>query len=157
METKIQSFQFSFLHRFCEIVHNARLFKMQLIESESCDTCFEKDTIIHRFLECPTITLFWENFEQWWNSLYPNNSVLLSAETILFGIYSTKSQYALNNCILQAKYFIHKQLCNKQQVTFRSFLSYLKFKISTELYILCSKGKYELFKKRWSVIFHSID
>ena len=47
IESKIQAFQFAMLHRF--VVHKARLFKMQLVDSELCDVCIEKDTILHIF------------------------------------------------------------------------------------------------------------
>ena len=154
IESKIQAFQFAMLHRF--VVHKARLFKMQLVDSELCDACLEKDTILHRFWECPNIRLFWNNFEEWWNSLYPSNRNLLSAKIIILGCYSTHCKYAFNNCILQAKHFIHKQLCNKRQVSFQSFLTYLKHKVSVEQHVLYSQGKYDLFEKRWFVIFSNI-
>ena len=123
MESKLQTFQFAILHKF--IVHKAKLFKMQLVDSESCDNCLEKDTIIHRFWECRDIKLFWNEMEEWWNTLYPNNTISLSAKIIILGFYWTKCKYSLNNCILQARYFIHKQLCNKQHASFDGFLSHI--------------------------------
>ena len=103
-ETRLQSFQFSLLHRF--VIHNALLFKYKLLEFEHCYFCDEKDTILHRFWTCNYVVVFWESFQRWWNSCNPNNHVNLSYFHVMFG-YTNGKNYALNNSILQAKFFIH--------------------------------------------------
>ena len=80
----------------------------------------------------------------------------MSEETVLFGFYLHQNRYTLNNCILQAKYFIHKEMCKKNEVSFTIFLAFLKYKISVEQHILYSQAKQVLFDNRWSDILHKI-
>ena len=80
---------------------------MGLVDSELCDNCTLKDTISHRFWQCTNIRSFWAHFEDWWNVLFPTEIIQMSEETVLFGFYLHQNRYTVNNCILQAKYFIH--------------------------------------------------
>ncbi len=52
IESKLQAFQFSVLHRFSP--YKKKLFLMNLVESETCDYCEATETITHIFVECPT-------------------------------------------------------------------------------------------------------
>ena len=69
LESKLQVFRLSVLHQF--VPHNSRLFKMNLVQSESCDYCAYLDTIIDRFGECENIQSFWTQFQTWWKNCYP--------------------------------------------------------------------------------------
>ena len=85
MESKLQAFQFSIQHRF--VVHNARLYKMGLVDSESCNLCARKDTIIHRYWDCRYVSVFWSYFEDWYNKYSPKETVSLSLKKVIFGFY----------------------------------------------------------------------
>ena len=150
METRLQSFQFSLLHRF--VVHKSRLKNMGLVNSEVCDYCLATDSIIHRFVECDQVKIFWINFQDWWNTIHTTSIITLSSSDIIFGLYKRKKLYALNNCILQAKYFIHVQACKQNAILLINFLSYLKYKIQVERQVLYNQSKQELFTKHWGCI-----
>ena len=150
MESKLQAFQFSILHRF--VVHNSRLYRMGLVDSELCNLCAAKDTIIHRYWECRYVNTFWSYFEDWYNKYSPRETISLSLKDVIFGFFHKQSCYTLNNCLLTAKYYIHKELCKKENISFAGYLNYLKYKISVEQHILNSQGKQHIFEKRWSTI-----
>jgi hypothetical protein len=104
-ETKLQAFQFSVLYRF--VPYKEKLYLLDLVESPICDYCTESDSIIHRFVGCQQIRVFWSDFVRWWETA-TGLSLNLTAEIILLGNYKSTS-YSQNSCILLAKYFIHLQ------------------------------------------------
>ena len=144
-ETKIQSFQYSILYRF--VPYKKRLRMMQLVDSDLCDYCTGVDTIIHRFVTCPIIKQFWSDFSNWWKICGPNG-IGPSGKDVILGLY-VQSNYALNNCILVAKHFIHKIKCNKGLIYFRIFIGQLKQHIAIEEYTLLKNKNEHIFKERW--------
>ena len=98
------------------------------------------------------------SFQNWWNNCNVNdrNKIALSPVKIIFGYYESPSKYTINNCLLQAKYYIHKELCKNQNITFAGYLNYLKYKIEVEQHILNTQGKQGIFRKRWSDILSAL-
>jgi hypothetical protein len=141
MESKLQAFQYSILHRY--VPHKSLLFRQKLVDDDRCDSCAETDTLIHRFCECTPVQTFWSDLEQWWNEIQPHLSINLTAERILFGVYglSQNNLYALNNRILNAKLFIHKVVCCDKEIQFSIFKRFLKSKIHVEKEIYNNNGK----------------
>ena len=123
MESKLQAFQFSVLHRF--VPHNSRLFKMRLTDSECCNLCSFKDTILHRFWECSYVSVFWAYYQDWYNKYNSQDMIALSAKDVLFGFFKEQSKYTKNCCLLLAKYYIHKELCKKKNI-FHRLLKFLE-------------------------------
>ena len=150
IETRLQAFQFSLLHRF--VVHNSRLKTMGLTESDLCNYCPSVDTIIHRFVECDQSKTFWSRFQDWWNGIYTGENIVLSSSDIIFGLYKSKHMYALNNCILQGKYYIHARACQEFNLQFTNFLPYLTHKVKTERQVRYNQSKQNLFTKQWGLI-----
>jgi hypothetical protein len=138
LETKLQAFQYSLLHRF--VVHKKLLFLQKLVEEGTCDHCDQIiDTITHRFWGCPPTQRFWTQVKHWWNSF--NEDVALTPETVIFGFYANSDQYTLNNILLTGKYFIHKMKLNGKIPLFSSFQRFLKDKIMIEKHILFQNDK----------------
>ena len=44
---------------------NSRLFKMQIIDRESCEFCGEPETIEHAFIWCERAIAFWSDLYFW--------------------------------------------------------------------------------------------
>ena len=136
-ETKLQSFQYSLLYRF--VPYKRRLHMMGLVDTDICDYCTGVDSIVHRFVTCSVIKRFWDEFSDWWRS-YDSTFINLQAKNIILGFY-TNSNYTLNNCLLLAKYFIHKQKCAKAIISFPIFKISLRQNISMEENILLKNKK----------------
>lgn len=127
-ETKLQAFQFSILHRY--VPHKKRLKLIGVCESDTCDFCDCLDTIVHRFFYCRQAVHFWTSIEHWWNSFNSSN-IKLNAQDVIFGLYKC-GDCTLNNMLLQAKYFLHKEVLKKMRPTLNVFKLFLKNKIESE-------------------------
>ena len=123
---------------------------MGLVDSELSNFCSDKDKILHRYWECRFVNVFWSYFQDWYNKYNPQEKISLSSKDVIFGFFHKQSNYTMNNCLLAAKYYIHKELCKKERISFAGFLNYLKSKISVEQHILYTQGKQHVFDKRWS-------
>ena len=151
-ETKLQSFQYSIIYRF--VPYKDRLYKMGLVDSAICDYCTDIDSIAHRFVFCPGINQFWNDFTSWW-SIHDLTLPKLKEEHILLGLFMIDN-YSLNKCIMLAKHFIHKQKCTKGNISFGIFKRTLKQNIAMEQYILIKNNKQGLYEERWSHIVGSL-
>ena len=69
----------------------------------------------------------------------------------MLGSYEN-SHYAINNCILQGKYYIHKQKCNTSPILFDIFKVILKRHILLEKAAVLKNKKREIhFNDRWGI------
>ena len=146
-ETKLQSFQYSLLYRF--VPYKKRLYMMGLVDTDNCDYCTGLDSIVHRFVTCPVISKFWNEFSDWWRLF--SSDITLDAKNIILGFYTHKC-YTLNNCVLLAKYFIHRRKCVKGIISFAIFKGLLKQNITMEEHILLKNKKLNVFNDRWEHI-----
>ena len=120
---------------------------MDLVNDDTCDYCSEQDTLIHRFISCPVCKSFWTQFISMWNQCIQTPLHLSDRDKIL-GIY-VESSYTINNCILLAKQFIHKQKCKNKNISFNAFRHILKPNILMEKCILIRNNKENMFSERW--------
>ena len=144
METRIQSFQYSIINRF--VPHNKYLQLIGIKESNICVNCNNIDSVLHRFVQCQNVRELWKDFIDWWNVMN-DTSIVLNDIDIIFGV--TGKCYALNNCILLAKYHIHASLCKETTYSFKGCLGLIKKKIEMEKYILIKGNNTNIFNERW--------
>jgi hypothetical protein len=149
-ETKLQSFQYRIIHR--TITCREKLFQIKLNQSPQCLFCNKVDNIIHFLLLCKKTKEFWQSFFQWWNRLsdlkIPPDCECLE-ESILFGFQPGGDVFdVLNYCILNAKFFIHRQkLFYENAIDFYDFLCELKYKLEIERSIYSKNSNQECFSK----------
>ena len=62
-EIKLQALQFIIHHRI--IPCNHYLFKRKGVDSPECKFCRREDNILHFFLYCPNVALFWTTLKKW--------------------------------------------------------------------------------------------
>ena len=103
--------------------------------NENCENCNVTDTLLHYFLDCEKVTVFWKNAQNWCQrsmNVWFEPAYL----TILFGIsdgYQSKEElYAMNFIILQAKWFIHRMKLDKKGLYMTEFLKHLKYVVHIE-------------------------
>ena len=88
--TKLQAFQFKFLHRII-IYLNSRLFKIKLVDSPICSFCHEaEETLVHLFCECPVSKSFWNEIYNWYSCISKSTLTIHSFD-ICFSRLNQKS------------------------------------------------------------------
>lgn len=108
-EVRLQSFQYSVLHR--TVPCKAYLVKRKLVDSEACPVCGLRDDIFHYFYECDQAKTFWSSVRRWLNR---NEISIQIPETLtepefLFGILSEdREDICLNYIFLLGKFYIYK-------------------------------------------------
>ena len=148
-ETRLQSFQYSILHRI--ITCKKRLSDMRIIQSNICDLCPNTvDSLSHFFIECTYVHVFWTEIKSWLNIFSNDLSsiLLIDWQNILFGIDGdSDTTVACNYIIIYAKYFIYRhRVQGDHRLIFRKFQLELRYKLSIERAI-ARKNKTKHFDK----------
>jgi len=151
-DVKIREFQYKIIHRYYPSQN--KVSKWDATVSNICTLCHsEIADIVHTFYGCNLIKNFWNSITQWLNN-NTNLSLPLLCETVLLGIVPFKqSNYAVNHCLLYAKYFIHKEKANDKCPSFLSFLTYYKRKLVIERESYVAQDKLSTFTKSLGVIY----
>ena len=108
---------------------------MRVIDSPNCEHCGEIDSLIHFFIECNYVAVFWNNLQNWASTIYNEQAPLIFSPGIVIFGFEGNSDYAkaINYIILLAKYFIYvKRLQNDFTMDMRAFLSFLRYKLRIE-------------------------
>ena len=152
-ETRLQSFQFRIIHRI--IPCNKWLFNITVKESSKCSFCNNEDNLMHYFIYCKNVKLFWKCFFNWW---YAISKVAIDEtldEHILFGFPgNSEIEMVLNFCMLLAKWFIYcKKLNGKNDLDLYEYLLILKERLQIERAI-CLKNNQNFDK--WNFIYEQI-
>ena len=128
-ETKIQYFQFKFLHRL--LATNRLLFLMGKKDSQICTFCHrDPETIEHLFWECPMTSSFLLDSEL----LFFGNQFILKKQDYFFG-YNLLLDHPMNYFILHLKYYIYNCKLNEKLPSCNEFWFKLKFALKVEAYI----------------------
>lgn len=129
-ETKLQYFQFRFLHRI--LGTNVLRHRMKLTHSPSCTFCGEhNETIEHLFWDCRLTSSFLLDVEQ----IMLGQQFFFSKEDFFFG-YKFLPRHPYNFLIFYMKYYIFAKKLNESIPTVNEFLYKFKFHINVEKYIL---------------------
>ena len=123
--TKLQNFQFKFLHRITAT--NSFLFKCGLKETEICTFCTEtKDNLLHLFWECTYSKIVWFSLVNVLENCAVNLQYLY-APNIILGIMNPLDQdNTINHVILILKYCLYKSRCLGDRPSINRGIQYLK-------------------------------
>ena len=131
--TKIQYFQFRFLHRIIGV--NSFLFKLNLIDSPTCSFCkTEIETLEHLFWTCSIVQSFWKDSQ----NLCIQFNDTIDVSKVFFG-FTKNINHPINFYLLHAKYYIFNCKINKIKPDPLIFLSKLNFNLKIEKSILNKK------------------
>ena len=138
---KLQSLQFSILHRFTTYNYILKLWNK--IDSPMCQSCNVIDSIEHIFFHCDCIHRLWDIVKIMSKdvlNLIFNGTVL----EILLGIPCQKSSFlqVLNLIISLMKQFIYISKNNYLLISENAFHKTLRSKQETHLYLLRLKGSH---------------
>ena len=130
---------------------------MTLVDDPNCEHCGALDTLSHFFVDCPYVSQFWINLQEWVNSVYTEIDPLsFTTENIIFGLDGvTDYTQVINYISLIAKYFINtNRLKSIHTLEMRTFFSMLKYKLRIEKHI-SMKNQNSNFDK-YSKVFEAI-
>ena len=123
--------------------------------SKCCKYCNVQNNLIHWFVECQKLKLFWDHFYNWININF-RISVKPDKKCILFGNLEPET-FELNFSLLHAKLYIHRVWLNNQGTenhyfSFISFLKKLKYAVCIEFEIAANRNDIETYKKKFTRI-----
>ncbi len=126
---------------------------MKLVDSPNCLYCNNIDDIKHFLLSYEITRNFWQSFFLWWNRVN-NTKITLHNEfledSIPFGFQMNGEVFnILNYCILNGKFYIHKQsfFFHENALDFYDYLWELKYKLQIEGMICNGTNNDEQFSK----------
>ena len=149
--TKLRMFQFKINHNI--IYTKDKLKRAKITTDDLCYLCkSEQHTMQHMFLKCSHVTLFWNEFFDWWSQITSEN-VQLPDSTILYGPTNPlKYHQPPSLALLEAKYFNYKCNLNEQPLLFLLFKIQLRENIMTERYIAIKNKTAKLFNEKWKCL-----
>lgn len=125
-ETKIQYFQFRFLHRV--LGTNRLLSLMNTNNSSLCTFCkIETETIEHLFWNCYVTSSFLLDCEQ----LFFGRQFILTKRDFFFG-YNLELNHPMNFFILHCKYYVYSCKLNTSPPSVNEFFYKMKFVMKVE-------------------------
>ena len=133
-EPYLQSFQFKIINRILN--NNENLKKWKIRDSGDCCVCKEVDGVEHHLYHCKDSSLFWKNLKNWMLTNLEYSFELTVCE-ILFGIPTNyySDTRILNFLILIGKWYINKNKTKQTPIYFIEYLSILRDKVNTLMYI----------------------
>ena len=157
-ETSLQSLQYRLIHRYLPCRYMLNIWYNN--ECAMCSLCNEDklDTLEHFFVNCGSLQHFWQSFHEWWSGA-TGMHINLGTLDILFGIlnaYNDKMLDALNFSLIFAKHQIYTAKIDNTLPEFDQYKDCLRKRLTTEQYILNTKGQNTVFLDTWNEIFASL-
>ena len=142
--TKIQNFQYKFLHR--AIYTNSRLFKMKIVESEKCTFCkTSEETIDHLFWDC-SITKKYIHLYLKFLKEKCNYDLNLSKKDFFLGLDNIENELlGVNYSLCMLKYSILQAKCKNSIPKFEIYFNNLTNIIRTEISLNRFERKWGMF------------
>ena len=154
-ETKLQSLQYKIHQRIvpCRLF----LFQRKGIDSPDCLFCGGKDNIIHFFLKCPDVQLFWKSVVKWLRTVLDvDMSEELQESIILNDPSDIKGARIRNFITLTLKFYIYRQrLFYNNHLDVLEWAREFRMKLIVERNICMQENKHKKFKI-WENLFEKL-
>ena len=156
-ETDLQAFQCKIINRFFPCNYTLSIWYSDI--TNICQYCHQQsDTLVHYFVYCTDVAMFWKQFGKMWKRIF-EFWFPLSELDILFGFQNETCDEiidTLNYCVLFAKFYIYRTKKSESKVFFFEFVHILKNKIEALKTIYVSEKKYEKFVLKWSELYDNL-
>ena len=129
-DTKVLEIQFKILHR-CYAT-NSIISKWDTAKTEVCIECNQKANILHNFVSCTNVKVFWDSIMQHIRTMSVLIPTELTPEIIIFGLYKYAKYDAFNHILLYAKYYIHTQYIFSKMLSTNGFFNYYSYVLMVE-------------------------
>ena len=156
-ETNLQTFQYKIINRFFPCNYTLSIWYKDV--SNICQYCSaDIDTLLHYFVECHDVALFWSGFKRWWKR---NNDFCfpLTEIDIIFGIKNENNDViidVLNYCIIFGKWYIYATKKSENKIFFLHFLHKLKNRLLVLETMHIMNNKLDVFTEKWSTIYDNL-
>ena len=146
---KLRSFQYRIAQR--SLVTNRQLAKWKLIDSSLCYYCgCHEETVKHLFVECEVAKQMWIQLEE---KLFPqindSSAFHFSVDTIIFNRPVEQWKNVKNFLVLLGKYYVYRQRCLKQTVSFEGLSGYMETIKNMEKFYATMNNSLHKFQKKW--------
>ena len=156
LHTKLQNFQFKFLHHV--IYTNLKLFKMKLVNSPICSFCqMSEETLLHLFCECKVTREFWTNYAIGLVEEKTQLYMQLSSFDICFGYNITTPNFLLNQLILIGKVAIFQCKTAEYMPSINNYKTLIKDTEKIERHIALQNNRIDRHIKRWKSVIPNIN
>ena len=110
-----------------------------------CSFCGEQEeTVEHMFIYCNYVKELWLRTEPWMSKRFGENPPIhFQVETVLFNKLVPEWGLVKNFICLLVKYYVYRQRCLKEAISFSSLQQYITIKIITVVSAF-PKGMHEL-------------
>ena len=151
---RLNSFKYKLLLR--AVPYRKRLYYMKIAENPLCLYCKKEGTLIHTYWECEKIYALWISLQTWVENIY-GKRVEFCKKMCILGVSDDNTDKiakttAMKLMCLITCHFIHNQLCLEQEPEWARLKNYIKNISNIEHQIYASKGKMNLFHRRWGQI-----
>ena len=123
--------------------------KINIVNSSDCTHCHEKETIVHMFVECDRVKVFWREIEK---LIYETNGLKIhfSKFDILFGYQNLdRNRVPLNVFLLISKKYIYDINRNNGILNLVALKHKFQQTYFDEYYLPMLKDKQDFFTKLW--------
>lgn len=147
-DTKLVEFQFKIIHRV--YATDSYVAKFDETVNEICVKCDKVNNIPHFFVDCIKVQQFWLDFKRLIKNI-EGNFIDLKTIDIIFGINRTNT-FRINFLVLHAKWWIHVNREQEQNILFPPFLFYIKKIMFIEKQIASSRQSLAFYNLHFNVI-----
>ena len=147
-ETKLQIFQFKFLHR--RVATNSFLHKIGLQTTDRCSFCEdESETIIHLFWECKFTKEFWSTTRIWIKQHLQLTTASNLTQLTCFGLVDNTSNLLLHHTLLIARRYIFSCKMKNTLPKYQNFARLVENVREIEKRYANKSNSFEIFDKKW--------
>lgn len=140
-ETKLQSLQYKLLNRI--VPCGVHLKQIRIRDTDECNYCQSRDTIVHFFCQCQQVCAFWNKVCTWFRQTVDLYLDRLSQKEFLFGLSKDcHRSKVINSILMQICFYIFRQkLFHQSELSLVHWLREFKGKLETERWICARLGK----------------
>ena len=148
---KLQSFQYKLVQR--ALVTNIQLAKWRIKDSALCSFCGEQEeTIEHMFIYCTHVKELWLRIEPWMSGRFGENPAInFEVATVLFNNLVPDWGHAKNFICLLVKYYVYRQRCLKEAISFSGLQQYITRIEQYEKFYATVNNKLHKHYKKWCI------
>ena len=132
---------------------NDRLFHWKLVETQKCEHCEHKQTILHLLWECEHAQKIWADLNRYLKdyTLIEIDEVTISPKTIFLNNVHSIPGHIANLFVLIIKQSMFAAKCLGEKLTFQSIVNQIELYYQSERYYAYMNGKQAKHVKKWNL------
>ena len=144
--TKLRNFQYRLL--LLKVFTNDILYKWKIKNSNECDFCDKKQTIIHLLIQCTVSVEVWKYLRD----IFFGPEYKWEPKNIIFNQVHCKPKHLCNTIVMYIKYYIFQQKCLQNRPCIAGIQKEIKFLYEFERSKAIKFNKVEALEQRWGPV-----